>query len=636
VATPAVVVHLRLDEQHNDVLPSDAVGALADLDVPAGLGQPTVADSFCGRGRAFVEESGFAGLDVVPGASLLTRDVTIQALMSWDLVTQESLGSTGTIVARGKGNAAAEYVSYALELRVVDLARQIGELRFVWQDTAGVVKTQLGPHFVLPASGFMMLTAVRRWVSSTSVELRYYIGDLLAGEFLSADGDIGGGTTGTFCLGFRYVAGVNDKHLVGVLDELRILNYEMSGEQVEATYARLARHQPRGYRALRDLMQPGAPVADDPNSRIQKLLRIAGHALGYVAAQAENVRRNLLPHRAYGPALEEWERALQESPRGGDSIAQRRRRLVAHLRQNAGVSPPGVAATIADLLALTKDQVKSSLIAFDSTVYEDFSSGLQAERWWVEPAAQWSIASGGLRVQNASSIPFATDWYTALQPIESNGRAAQLISRITPTTVASTSEVGIAFYNFVTKSAILLGLRNTTGTYQVVLEKFFEGASQGITAPTTFGGVLPTDVWLHLQQLDPGDGGGGFLPSALNATYRVGWSTTSGLAGFTYTSGINHRTAHQWAGLYARTLGGAANIDARFDDAWLRAPFGSRTSCWYALRDLGLPGVPDLVGAHNAISRLKHAFTHATAITNKSLLCDDDSRLCDRGPAGGI
>jgi hypothetical protein len=41
-----------------------------------------------------------------------------------------------------------------------------------WQDTAGNVRTQLGGQFIAPGPGaFLMLTAVRHWVSSSVVEV---------------------------------------------------------------------------------------------------------------------------------------------------------------------------------------------------------------------------------------------------------------------------------------------------------------------------------------------------------------------------------------------------------------------------------------------------------------------------------
>ena len=70
-----------------------------------------------------------------------------QTLVAWDLAGQAAYGQPGTIVARGKGGAPAEFVSYGLELRVVNAASAIGELRLWWQDTAGNVRTQLGGQF---------------------------------------------------------------------------------------------------------------------------------------------------------------------------------------------------------------------------------------------------------------------------------------------------------------------------------------------------------------------------------------------------------------------------------------------------------------------------------------------------------
>lgn len=636
MATPATLVLLRLDEPADEVLPSDAIGALADLNIDAGAALPPVASAFTGFGRSFSDGFGLTALDVVPGASLATRDASVQMLLFWDIAAQAAYGQPGTIIARGKGAAAAEYVSYSVELRVVNAALGIGELRFWWQTVAGVVKTQLGGHFLVPGTGYVMLTATRHWISTTEVELRYYTGGRLIGEFLSSDGDIGGGTTGTFCLGTRYDAGVAERFFHGVIDEVRVLNYELAPEEIEATWDRISRLQPRGYRAMRDLFQPGAPISDDPASRIQKLLRIPGHALGFAAAQAENFKRNQLPHRAYGPVLEEWEIGLGEAPRAGDALSQRRKRVVSHLRQSEGVSIPGVNATVADLLQLATSQVQ--VLAFDQTVREDFSLGLLTERWFVEPAADWTIAAAALRVQNAAAIPFdgsSRSWRIALQSMGCDGRAAQLLSKITPTTLAAGAEVGIVFYDWANGHAILLGLRNTAGVYQVITERFVDWASQGVTVREALGG-LPAALWLHLRQQDPGGGGGGFQTAAISADYDVAWSITSGIAGFTTVEDIAHGSRHQWAGLYARTIGGAANIDASFDDVLLRVPFGSRSLRWYAFRDPALPGTPDLVGAHGAIQRLKHANTEATVITTKSLLCDSSNSGCDRGPLGAI
>jgi hypothetical protein len=92
-ALPATLALLRFRESDATVLPSDDVGALHDLSVDAGLSLPPVVPAFTGFGRQF--SNGFAvdGQDVVPGATLATRDVTVRALVAWDLAGQAATAS---------------------------------------------------------------------------------------------------------------------------------------------------------------------------------------------------------------------------------------------------------------------------------------------------------------------------------------------------------------------------------------------------------------------------------------------------------------------------------------------------------------------------------------------------------------
>jgi hypothetical protein len=645
MAVPSTLVLLRFREQDAEVLPSDEIGSLADLDVDAGLTLPPVADSFTGKGRAFSNGFALDAKDVVPGSSLATRDVTIQAIMSWDLDAQVAYGDTGTIVARGKGNAADEYAAYALELRVVNAALRVGELRLWWQDNAGAVHVQTGGQFIAPASGaFMLVTAVRRWISSAQVELRYYVGDKLLGDFVSADADVGGGTTGTFCVGTRYSAGVAGKFLCGVIDELRVLNYEITAEEIAATWDRMSRLQPRGYRAIRDLVQPGAPISDDPSSRIQKLLRIAGHALGYAAAQVENFRQNQLADRAFGPVLEELEGITGEAPKPSDSVKARRKRVIAHFRQRAGSSVPGVQATEADILALAPSQVQ--VLAFDNTIRDDFSAGLRTALWTPDPAAQWTIAADALRVQAGAGAAIGYDggitsraWYTCLaaalggrgNPSDKfwDGRDAHIIAKLVPTTVPDHGEVGVVLYDLANEHALLFGLRNNGGTYQLITESFVAHKSQGVVIQ---GVAALQTYWLHL-----GPGSSAAAPDGY-AQWQAAWSTTSQTTGYTSSADIQHPKSFGWIGMYARSFGAAlaGNLDASFDDVILRFPYGHRTLRFYVLRDPMLPGAPDLPAAENALQRLKQAHVEAHVITKTTLYADDDTTPADRTPTGGF
>lgn len=644
MTTPATLVLLRLDEPSTDVAPSDKIGSLYDLQIDTGLTLPPVVAACMGFGRQFSVGAALDAVDVVPGSSLTTRDVTVQAILSWDIFNQNVAGTTGTIVARGKGSSSAEYVSYGVELRVVNASLSIGEIRFFWQDTAGTVHTELGGQFIVPPLGsYIMLTAVRHWVNSTDVELRYYVGCLLIGEFLTTDGDIGGGTTGTFCLGTRYTAGAPGNFLVGTIDELRVLNYELTAEEIGATWDRLSRLQPRGYRAIKDLLPPGAPISDDPASRIQKLFRIIGHAIGYAAAQVENVRNNLPPDRAYGPALAQWEGIVGEAPKAPDTVITRRRRVVGHLRQHAGTSVPGVQAATADLLQLAASQVQ--VLAFDNTIREDWSLGLRAERWWADPTAKWSIAAAALRVQALISDNILFDgttrqWSTCFTSAPGTRRSftgqvldglqANLFAKIVPATLPDKAEAGIAFYDWAAGNALLFGLRNNAGTYELVTESFKAWVSQGVTVQAV--SALVTQ-WLNLVQLPPG----GILPANMSH-YAAAWSTTSQLAGYTTSAPITHPTVFQYAGIYLRGFNAAlaGAVDVSFDDIILRTPFGPRPFRWYVYRDPTLPGTADFVAAHAAIQRIKHAHTAATVITSKSLLADSSSSGADRGPCGAL
>jgi hypothetical protein len=612
-----------------------------------------VVSAFCGFGRQLAAGRAFTATDIAPGYTLSTRDVTVQMILSWDMPSQVALGTDAELVVRGKGGSAAEYVSYGVELHVVNSALQIGVLRFWWQDSAGGLHVQLGGEFILPPAGqFMMLTAVRRWVDATHVELRYYAGGQLLAEFLSSDGDIGGGTTGTMTIGARYSNGTPGNFFCGVLDEIRVLNYELTAEEIGATWLRISNLQPRAYAAVKQLVQPGAPITNDPASRIQKLLRLAGHALGYAAAQAENMRANLLPDRAYGPALEQHERILGEAPKPTDSVSRRRQRLISHVRQKFGSSIPGVAATVADLLQIGRTQVQ--VIAFDNTIRDDFSQGLKTSLWQADPIAQWTIASSALRVQGTAGANLLYDtrgWYTYLaaaqgsrvsadgRPVPSydstayfDGRESHFIGKIIPTTIPNGCEVGVCFYDPTKNNVLLCGLRNS-GTLNVVTEQIIAGAS---TAFTTRAAATVTPYWLHLyaDKKTPT----GFYTQG-NGPFRAMWSTSGPTSGYATTPEIGHPQTFGWMGFYARTFAGsptlASGLDVTFDDVIMRNPFGARTLRFYVYRDPTLPGTPDIVGAEAAVRRLQQAHTSGHVITTKAAV-SDTAGMADRVPAGGF
>lgn len=626
-----VIVLLRLDEATASVLPSDEAGSLNDLNVDTGITLPTVVDGLTGRGRLFADGVALDGTDVVSGSSLATRDVSIQAIVSWDFTTQNTYGQPGTIVARGKGNAAAEYVSYALELRVVNATLGIGELRFWWQDTAGVVHTEIGGHFAVPPpGGFVMLTATRHWVSSSEVHLRYYVGDQLLADIVSTDGDIAGGTTGTFCLGTRYSAGTPGRFFQGIIDELRVLDYELSAEEVAATWTRISQMQPAGYKAIRDLLPPGAPLSDDVKSRVQKIFRIAGHSLGYATAQIANARLNLLPDRAYGDTLEQWERILLEAPGALDSIDQRRARIVGHMRRHAGVSIPGVNAALDALLGLTAAQVQ--VLAYTPDIVDPFDT-LDPLRWWSDPSADWTLSGGALRVQAIAGdfTQYAT-FKRNLTSIGGDGRGAHILAKLTPTTVPDGAGAGVIFCDNVHRNAVALVLSRSGTHYFVNAVTYAAGVAVANPWSVDLGVGLPANIWLHLAQ----SGAFGFGGASTMGPFTPSYSLTGPTSGFVTGAAFQHYQANQWAGhLFLGFNATAGASDFRFDDTTIRAPSGNRPFHFYVYRDPALPGSFDRIGSNNVLRALKHAHTWAAVITSKQLVCDDPTTPCDGGPCGG-
>lgn len=639
--TPIVLI--LFDETDVDALPSDAMGAVNDL-VPLGT-LPPIVDAFTGNGRAITAGAAFVAQDITPGASLATRDLTIQMIVKWNFDLQVTTTGLGAVLARGKANVAAEYVSYGLDLRCV--APGIGEVRMWWQDQAGAVRLQPGGQFAITAiTGFMLITATRRWISSTEAYLRYYVGGQIVGDFLTSDGSIGGGTTGTLTVGARYDGtGAIVSPFEGTIDQIRIFAGEMSGEEVEATWDRISRYQPDGYTTIRQLMPPGAPISNDPASRIQKLLRTMGHGLGFANAQIQNFRRNQLPARAYGEVLEEWETATKSTRNAADSIDRRRSRVVARLRQRAGSSPPGVRATVAELLRLAPSQLQ--ILSFSNRRTDDFGSGvIDGLVWDPQPGgdftgtATWSILAGGLRVLAVSGVNLRLDasylqWATCFIEAQGNGRGVRHYVKMTPTTLTPNSEAGIAAVNAATNERVLFGVRNTGSGYVVMRELFDPyGVSAGVTV------LAGTTLQTHWLSIEPFAGSSLSFAAPGGEMMRMGVSVVSQTAGYSTLDTSMARFSsggYQMVGPYVRTFGGnTTGIDVTFDDAITISPYGDRPFRWYVLRDPALPGVPDLEGAEAALNSIGQAHTEAHVITALVCRCDDVTTPCDRTPMGAV
>lgn len=625
---------IRFDELDTATRPQDETGVCEDFDIistPVATVMPIKAISALGRGRTFnAATMGLGARDLDPGATLLTRDATVQVIMSWDAAAQNAAGIPGTIISRGVGGSSAEFVSYGLRLDVADAPTFTALIRWYWQDVAGVVKLQTGAQVCLPPGQYTMLTATRRWVSPTHVELAYYVGDALLATVTSVDGSIGGGTTGLVQLGCRTIAGVNGAFLAGTLDELMVLDRELCAEEIEATWLRLTRYQPLATQLFRDQFDPDFPMAGEPDADQQLDIRMTGHALGLAASNVENLRANFLPQRAYGSTLEQWEEATAVTPKPGatGSIEERRARVLARLRQKQGVSIPGLEQALGDLVDCDVGDLE--FIAYSPLVSDDFAS-LDPVLWDMTPTGCASAVSGKARFAPGAGTYLLDDshrdWKTIARPISQPSipgafGGEHVVSKLVISTPQNNFEAGVWFGDKSHNNYILLGLRQD-GVFRIVTERFVAGASQGLTVLAT-PGANPAATWLHLYEHAAG-------------LWTAAWSFTAEIGPFASSAPLAHPTLVHWGGFYIRSIAavGAGPV-ADFDDLRLWMPNGTRSFNAYVFRDPGLGGTPDLAAAQSVIRAIKHAFTHAAIITSRAVLSADPGSPCDSGPMGAL
>lgn len=625
------VVQLRFNETEQDVRPVDAAGALAELD-PANSGtgalaMPILTTGVLGRARLFDGRTmGLAAVDAVPGASLLTRDLSIQVVFQWDILGQVSAGTPGGLVSRGLGTGVAEYLAYGIELAVIDAPSYTGQARWLWQDLAGVLKVQDGGAFTCRPGDYVMLTATRRWVSPTEVRIRYYLGEARLAEIISTDGSIGGGTTGTFQLGTRMVGGLDSNFFAGAIDELLIVGRELCAEEVESTWNRITVYQPRGETLYLQSHDKGYPLPKDPGSDARLEVRMVGHALGLASSHTEDLRANFLPQRAYGANLENWE-ALTQPLRGGNlSIEERRARVLARMRQRRGCSIPGLKDLLPSLLGGgTVDDLE--FLAFSNTRIDNFDT-LDTLRWDLAPSSAFTPGANQVTITTAAvASPAPFSWKTMRIAIDANGKQAHQRCRLTFPTFPVGAEAGLYFGDAGHNHYVLCGLRNVAGSLHLWTESFVAGVSvlsvdQGDTGLAV--GVPAPTAWLHAYQ------------TTTDGVWAVQWSSTSATAGYSVPVTITHAHGAQWAGIYLRTVSTpGSGITVRAAEYLLRETFGDRPTFAYVLLDEALGFTPDVIGARQCVETIAHAYVHGTFVTRPAVVYGDPDNGYNTGPFGG-
>lgn len=460
------IILLHLDEPAT-LQPSDSLGNLEDLGTETGIVAPGRVSTWAGFGRQFLQAStnGLVAPDRSSNGTLLLRDVTIQALLSLTLT-----GATGpqTLIARGLNDGtASERYAYGLELEQQAGFAGFVEARWFWQDSSGTIKTQAAGVFKHPGDGVeFMLTATRRWQSTSSVVVRYYVNDQLIAELTSSDGDISGGTTGHTTLGARKASGTYGRYLNGVIDDLAVLDLELSLEEIRHTWRRLTEYQPGGIETFAGLMPPGARWYKNPGNDIGRKAKVVGELLGLVVAGAEEVRALSLPDAAPLERTQRWEGILDLTARPGDSLDVRRARNLGFLAREEAFDVPTIQQALSEPLDLAPSDVQ--ILEFTNTVTDDFATSI-ASRWFDGLGATWSIVSGALQAFAASGADL--QWVDRKTPFllqaAEPGRLYVAGKLVSYATIPTSSFMGLALHNRDVGEWLWFGIFNNGGTLQL-------------------------------------------------------------------------------------------------------------------------------------------------------------------------
>lgn len=604
---------------------------------PSTFDMPDVIAAYTGVGRRFIDGNrALIGTDAAGGNSLANRDMTFQCIFS--------MGDTGalpmTIYQRGLNDGtAAERTSARVRIDTIG-----GGLYGVWFSCVNTSDVEISPEQIgmftttlaefSNSETFHLLTVTRRMEVDRSV-YRAYIGDVMIGEIDTligggSAGSAGGATTGTTAIGVGYEGGISEEPFDGIIDQIKITNYEMSAEEVEATYRRITEHQPTTVAAVY-AFTPSGLRWHRPSTRWGKLFRVVGEVLGFVVSRVEEARENWLPDRSYTTHLSRWERMYGASPKSFDSLDTRRDRVMSLASRENGYAEPNIQEAMAEVLDLASASVE--VLNFSNTVTDDFAEGIRDRFWQV--AGSWTGAAFNAALSIAA-ISSAIWTYQAKVPQRcitalSSGRGRLVVEgKVLASTIPAGCTVGLHLLNKRSRNALWFGVKNDAGTNKIGYVSYVDDVAAAfvsiINAP-----ALP--LWFRIVRAPDTVAS----EDGASTTYALEYSTD----GITYVSTdvANLLDDPEWAGFaaYSTAAVGGAGLAAVFDDFKLITPQGTRPFVWYVYRDPLLAGDPDMAGANQLIRSLRPAETHAAAITSLDLLCDDVADGgCDRGPCGGI
>jgi hypothetical protein len=614
----ATVALFRFAEVADEVFAVDDAGSSHDLGDDPGstpaLGMPPVVTSLTGRGREFGDDLGLQADEAVSDSLRLLRDCTVRAFLSY-AIGQHNNGDRGTLCLRGVQGSTAERMLFGVEFERIDATTL--ELRARWEEGGGTDAVVAGAQFTCP-DGFFHVAVVRRWLTTTSVTVEYYVNDELIGSETVSEGDIGEGSGGTLTVGCAGDGAGNYEHTLpdgSIIDMLSIEDDAMSAEEIRQDFRAITVHQPAGGKILRAYIPPGSSWKRDPSSRVQRWIAAEGDGLGAVLSAAARLREDFLPDRAYGAALEYWERLTGNAPMPSDTISERRDRVVGFLSRVLGYQLDDLKHSLETLFGLDSSQIE--ILEYDGLRTDDFSTDditTPPSKIWVtrDGAGSVAIAAGGcvIDAQLNDDVSYATGEpphrETSLSPrIYEEADGATLVTKHDIAVYQADLFSGHLWRTADKANAIVIGVHDVAGT-RVIGAQIVEGYVAGAIVDYLLS--VPDPLWLLTRYV-----GGGVYEVAYSAT-----GPTSGFGSALQITGGPEGPLWCGFGVFGEdaALGGAAQV--KFDDAHIYEPNGTRGLAWQAYRDPGLGGTYDMVGAELQIDKQGPAHAAGSAVTSKT------------------
>ncbi len=622
---PTTAALFRLLEIADEIRPVEAQLHVSDLAEIPGDVMPAIVQTdranenkLTSRGRVFGADLGLRGTDqVVAGVTdhtVLLRDVTVRAFIDYR-VKNHINGQIGVLCVRGLSGSDAERELFGVELERVDINNAI--LRARWQDKIGTQAVLAGVSFLVPL-GFFHVAVTRRWNTTTDILVRYYVNDQLIGqETIAAAGDIGEGVGGTLLIGHRGPLALEQDFLPAetVIDHISIESDEMSAEELRTDYRRQALHFVEGGALLRAYIPPGDTWNPNPDSLVQRWIAAEGDAIGDGLAEANRLRDDFLPDRAYGNTLARWEFITGLAPGPTDSIQTRRDRVLGFLRKVLGFSVADIKTALEPLFGL--DSADIEIVEYDALRTDDFATDditAPPSRIWITTigVGTVAIAAGVCAITldhikpgewfQGASVPHRKASLSARNQVEP--RRAALITKLAAIVTADTPALIGHCWITPEKDVMWLGLRQTGGVRELASFSVVGGVASGFTTLVTPFATDP--FFLFTSYL-----GNGFYNFRHAVAAGGPYSADVSIAGPSAPRYVGFGAVHQ-------ALNGAGGtMSANFDDAQIYEPEGLRGLAWQAFRDPGLPGQFSIENAQLQLDKQAPAHTAPCAVIEK-------------------